>query len=603
MMTVDELLASAETASGRGDAEGAIASWRQAVAASPRLTLGHYRLGLALHHVGRTGEGIAHYQAVLATDPTYVEAWINLGDLHGKNADADQALAAWRKALELDTESQLAARNIAITLRNLGREGDALSAYRHLAALSPGKAEHWIEAGNLAARLKRHGEAEESYRLATLLDAQSLPAQIGWARALRALKHDEKALPVFQRILDEAPQLIDVRNDMGLCLMSLGRRDEAIALFRSLVAADGSHRISLANLANALQGTGVAADVREAIGLYDRLLAMESDNAGWQWNRSVAHWTLGEYDAAWRGYEARYDPRRGELRSTRPPEIGVPMWRGESLDGKRLLILQEQGFGDQIQCLRFIPRLAEAGAVVTVCVAPPLAPLVREMGSVANVITTYPANQRLDGEYDVWAFFMSLPGCLGLTEHDLPGPIPYLKVPGGGDATFAGRITHHAAGRPRVGLNWAGFSGHYNDRFRSLRFAELAPLLGREDVAFISLQHGRQDEAEAARTSGRLLMLGDEVRNFGDSAAILAELDWLVTVDSALAHLAGAMDCPTALLLPRNADFRWLLDRDDSPWYPSLRIYRQRRLGEWMPLLEQLAATPVTRERQVPRNK
>ncbi|MCF8211525.1 MAG: FkbM family methyltransferase, partial [Rhodoferax sp.] len=247
--------------------------------------------------------------------------------------------------------------------------------------------------------------------------------------------------------------------------------------------------------------------------------------------------------------------------------------------------------GDQIQCLRFVQPLLELGASVGVWVHPAVAPLASRVAGVQEVLTQAPAA----ATYDYWALMMSLPVRFKAGFDTLPGHYPYIATLADSANTddtaerLRKRIDRFAQGRLKVGINWAGNPSHPNDRHRSLQVSDIAAWLNMRQIAWVSLQTSRDPATEVWVARGNLLPLGDEIASFGDTAAIIAALDRVISIDSAVAHLAGAMGAPTWLLLPANPDYRWMLERTDSPWYPSIRLWRQDQLGAWAPTLAQVA--------------
>ena len=252
------------------------------------------------------------------------------------------------------------------------------------------------------------------------------------------------------------------------------------------------------------------------------------------------------------------------------------MWLGkESLDGKIILLHAEQGLGDTIQFVRYAPLLAARGAIVILEVQPQLVRLLSGMQGVAAVVAR---KERLP-HYDFHCPLLSLPLACATALDTIPAEIPYIVAADAGVASWRARLPQR---RPLVGLVWSGERSHDNDLNRSMRFEMLAPLLDIPEIAFISLQHEvREDDAALLQSHPEVLQIGPEFKDFADTAAALAVLDAVISVDTSVAHLAGAMGKPLFLLLPFAADFRWLRERADSPWYPSARLFRQPQFGDW----------------------
>ena len=555
-----------------GDLAGAVAGFLEVVAADPRHTPAHYHLGLALHEMGRTAEGIAHYRQLLERHPDYLDAWVNLGDLYGKAGQAESAIAAWQSALALDPESVLILNNLGITCNGIGQQKAALNYFRLATAIEPDRFDFWVWLGNIQLGLGSHRLAEKAYRQALRLNPSDAQVHNNLAVTLGNLGCVEDSIAEYRRALVCDANLADGLNNLALALHKQHLSEEAESLLRRCTEQHPRYALGWANLGMVLQGVGQLA---EAVKVIDKALELSPNQAGWLWNQSLAYFTLGDFPNAWQRFEARYDPTRNDPNFI-SPDLPFPMWQGEALAGKRLLLVKEQGFGDQIQCLRFAHELSESGASVDVWVHPALAGLFASAPGLRQVLVDKPLH-----DYDYWAYLMSVPARLNVGFNSLPGTVPYLFAPPEKSAQLKQQIDDFAQARLKIALNWAGNPTHPNDHNRSLADELLAPLLAIEEIAWISVQKDRGTMAESWVQSGKLLPRGDAINDFTDTAAMLANVDIVITVDSAVAHLAGAMGISTWLLLPANPDYRWMLERSNSPWYPSTQLWRQPTLGDW----------------------
>jgi tetratricopeptide (TPR) repeat protein len=419
-----------------------------------------------------------------------------------------------------------------------------------------------------------------------------------------ALRDFERALVSFDEGLRLEPDDAELLNGRGVALLELRRPCEALEAFDRLLASMPDHPEALGNRANALLRLN---RVAEAVAAYDRALELSPNNAPLFANRAaalrrldrphealmsatralaikpdlaharfveaVARLSLGDFGAGWRAYEARWQV--GWLASQRR-DFGAPLWLGEeSLAGKTILLHAEQGLGDTIQLARYAPLLAARAATIVLEVQPELVRLLSAMPGVTSVVAR---KAPLPG-YDFHCPLLSLPLACGTTLETIPADTPYL-APGEGDAAaWRARLPR---GRSLVGLVWSGERSHDNDLNRSMRLATLAPVLDLPGIGFVSLQHEVRDEDSGLlRSRGDVSAIGAAFKDFADTAAAIAALDAVIAVDTAVAHLAGAMGKPLFLLLPFAADFRWLRGRADSPWYPSARLFRQPRFGDW----------------------
>jgi len=419
-----------------------------------------------------------------------------------------------------------------------------------------------------------------------------------------ALRQFERALVSYDEALRLAPDLPELHNQRGVVLLELRRPAEALAAFERALACAPDYGDALGNRANALLRLN---RVSEAVEAYERALRLAPNSAPLLANHaaalrrldrphealmsaaralsidpdfgharfveSVAHLTLGEFGAGWRAYESRW--RIGWLASQRR-EFAAPLWLGEEpLAGKTILLHAEQGLGDTIQFARYVPLLAARGANIILEVQPQLVRLLAHLQGAAAVV----ARQAPLPAYDLHCPLMSLPLACATTLETIPAEVPYVAADAADVATFKARLPER---RPRVGLVWSGERSHDNDLNRSMRLATLLPLLDLPDIAFVGLQHEvREEDGALLRSRRDLAAVGSQFRDFADTAAAIESLDAVIAVDTAVAHLAGAMGKPLFLLLPFAADFRWLRQRSDSPWYPTARLFRQPRFGDW----------------------
>jgi tetratricopeptide (TPR) repeat protein len=423
-----------------------------------------------------------------------------------------------------------------------------------------------------------------------------------------SLRHYERALVSFDEGLRLEPDNGELLNGRGVTLLELRRPSEALESFDRLLASAPDHRDALGNRANALLKLN---RVAEALAAYERALELAPKNAPLLANRAaalrrldrphealmsaasalaikpgfaharfvegVARLSLGDFSAGWRAYEERWHV--GWLASQRR-DCGAPLWLGEaSLDGKTILLHAEQGMGDTIQFVRYAPLLTARGAKIVLEVQPELVRLLSAMPGLATVV----ARKEPLPRYDFHCPLLSLPLACGTTLETIPAEIPYVAAGEGDVAAFMelwrARLPRQ---RPLVGLVWSGERSHDNDLNRSMRLATLAPLFDLPDVAFVSLQYEvREADTALLESRGNVSPIGAGFKDFADTAAAIAALDAVIAVDTAVAHLAGAMGKPLFLLLPFAADFRWLRGRADSPWYPSARLFRQPQFGDW----------------------
>ena len=491
--------------------------------------------------------------------------------------DRHRALALFGRATALAPGCAQAWAGAGLALQALGRPGEATAALCRARVLDPGLATARNALGTLflgrglAAEAK--GEFTAAIRAAPgwwmpWVNLGLLAQRTGDAAAALAPLHEATRL---------APGCAEAWHGLGTALQLLGRDGEAEAAHRRALALDPRHLLARANLGRALRAQN---RLEEAAAAYHAALALRPDHAETRWNLAVTDFLRGDWAAAWEGAEWRW---RVPGFPTRPRGFAQPLWQGEPAPGRTLLLHAEQGFGDTLMMLRYLPQAAASGARLLLELPAALLPLAAGL----------PAEPVAEGSplpaFDLHCPLLSLPRAFATTPATIPAA-PYLRPPAAAAARWAGRLPEDG-GPPRVGLVWAGRPSHANDARRSIGLAALAPLLAMPGLRFLALQAGPR-AAEIARLGlgPQLEDLSPELTDFGETAAALARLDLLVTVDTAVLHLAGALGLRFLALLPFAPDWRWLPGRDDTPWYPSGRLLRQAAPGDWSAPVAALAA-------------
>ena len=389
----------------------------------------------------------------------------------------------------------------------------------------------------------------------------------------------QDALPEYLKAADLNPKNVTAWSNAGAILQQLGRHEEALGALNKALALDPKHALSLNNTGLAFSELGEFGLARECLNM---AVEVKPDYEAARWNRAILDLLHGDYTRGWEGHELRHVQlgRIGGLRTF--PE---PRWNGERFDGKRLLIWPEQGLGDQLQFIRFLPRVKALGGTVVLMCAAPLRDMFRALVPSADevVVTDTPYEA-----CDLQAPLMSLPYILGLGDELDSACVPYLRPVGEMPAQIGGVLTNSSR-KPRVGVVWAGQPKHQNDANRSINLDIFSKMFDCSDVEWYSVQKGEAAETRLAELNVRraselaptIAGLGPLFMSFMDTSHALSRLDLVITVDTAVAHLAGAMGIPCWVLLPFNPDWRWQITRSDTPWYPSLRLFRQPKRGEW----------------------
>jgi tetratricopeptide (TPR) repeat protein len=492
--------------------------------------------------------------AALRSNPDSFDALHCLGHIAYQRCDLAKALALFQSALKIDLGRADGFASLGLVFHSLRQFERALFCYDERLRIAPDDLD----------LLNRRGVA------------------------CLELARPRDALEDFDRVLGVAPDHLDALGNRGNALIKLNRPEEALAAYdRALTLSPGNVQL-LTNRAVALRRLDRP---HEALMSAASALAARPDFEQARFVESVARLTLGDFSAGWRGYEARWSV--GALASYRRV-FDAPRWLGdEPLDGKTILVHAEQGFGDTIQFVRYAALLAARGAVVVFEVQRELVRLLSRVSGVSAVVARGQALPRCDFHSPL----LSLPLAFRTELATIPADSPYITPEADAVSAWRARLPE---GRPLIGLVWSGESTHDNDHNRSMRLEKLSPLLDVPRIAFASLQHEvRAADAEFLQSHPGLCRIGEQFTDFADTAAAMASLDAVVAVDTAVAHLAGAMAKPLFLLLPFAADFRWLRERRDSPWYPTAQLYRQHAFGDWSGVIAALSQDLQSRASRV----
>ncbi|WP_050451881.1 tetratricopeptide repeat protein [Candidatus Burkholderia verschuerenii] len=414
---------------------------------------------------------------------------------------------------------------------------------------------------------------------------------LGWLRfklgfALERQDAFDGAIEAYKNAVALNSEIVEAHNNLGNLLLRMIRPVEAESALRAAVALRPGEASLLCNLANVLSAQD---RLEESEAMYRRALASDGRHANARFHLALLLLSQGRCEEGWQLHESRLDPTL-PYQDIRLPELTYPQWQGESLQGKRIVVIVEQGLGDGIQFSRYFPLLKARGAarVTLVC----WRPLIRLFSNMSGVDQCVDMNDGI-APHDYWCCSLSLPLCFGTTFDSIPSSMPYLAPLPGDVAIWPRRLPESA---PKVGLVWAGdpraSSPQLNevDRLRSMRAVDFLPLLSIPGITFISLQKGDAANVQLAELPAAMRPFDPmpDVTDFADKAAIIASLDLVISVDTSTAHLAGAMNMPVWILSRHDGCWRWLRDRDDSPWYPSARLFRQRVPGNWGEVIERV---------------
>jgi tetratricopeptide (TPR) repeat protein len=520
----------------------------------------HQAAGAAIAAQGRHTVALEHYRRAIARQPNFAEAYLMQGNSLFECDNFVAAAISYQQAIRLRPGYTKAICNLGNTLFRLNRIKEAVGCYERALTIDPTLAAIYNNLGNALVERLEFERAEGCFRKALLLDASD---------------------PKFY-------------NGLGNVLLRRFALGEAEQAYRDALALDPLYAVAHVNLATALMKQGRSQEMYEH---YQCGLALNPDSPGARYNLSIADLRAGKFRQGWLGHESRWQfhelhmkPRPFAVDFGQTP--AVPQWRGEAIAGKTILLHAEQGFGDTIQFARYAPLVAKRGARVVLEVQAPLRRLMSNLPGVDQVV----AHGDPLPSFDLHCPLMSLPFAFDTTVETIPDITPYLSAPSSSIAEAHKRFPNHDQSPKslRVGIIWAGNPKHRGDGLRSIHLSALEPLASIPGLMLISVQKDAATEQirkVSERLRSRIIDTGATLNDFADTAALVSTLDLVISVDTAVAHLSGALGVPVWLLVPYLADWRWMENRDDSPWYPTTRIFRQPSPGDWGGVVDQVART------------
>jgi tetratricopeptide (TPR) repeat protein len=574
-----------------GKVDEALDAWQHAVQLQPADAQLHHRLALAQASHGQRREAISHFRQALQLQPDHAEALAHLGVALAEEGQRQEAIVCFQQTLQRYPTAAPNLHNLGVALAKEGRLPEAVENLERVVQLRPDSAEALYTLGSVLNQMGRTEEAIDRLRRCLQLQPQHPGACNNLGLVLTEAKQPHEAVIVLQHAVRLQPNLKEAHNNLGLAYYNLGRFAEAEASFQQALRLDSRYVEAHSNLGSVHKEQG---RFQEALACYQLALWLAPDQVSTRYNRSLALLQQGNYAEGWREYEWRW-----QRPQTPPRSFRQPRWDGSILPQKTILLWSEQGLGDVIQFVRYAAVVKQrVGRVVLYC-PPPLVPLLSGCPGVDQIV----AEGQVVAGFDIQAPLMSLPRLLGTTLETVPQGIPYVLVDSARVAAWRARLP--GAGTLRIGIVWQGNPRHAWDRHRSAPLASWEALARVAHVTLISLQKGPgREQLDAVRKRFDVWDLGDELDESGgafvDTAAVMASLDLVVTVDTAAAHLAGALGVPVWLALSRIADWRWLREHEDTPWYPSMRLFWQKQLGDWPAVFASMAEAlrPLAAARQ-----
>jgi len=555
----------------------ALVSFERAIALDPRSALAFGNRGNAYLELRRFDAAAASYDQAIALDPEDAEPFYNRASALQELGRLDEAVASYERAIALRPDYGECWNNCGVALQGLQRFEEAIARFDQAIALKPDFAEAWNNRGAALRDLKRFEEAVTSYDNAIALKPNYAEAFGFRGHALAQLKRLNEALASYDRAIALNPNDAEVFANRGTVLQDLNRWDEALVSYDQAITLKPDS-------AGAFNNRGVAQGYfkrfDEALASYDKAVMLQPDYAEAFSNRGLLHLLLGSYKNGWEDYEWR-----GKIPRV-PPSIGSAIWRDQDLTGRHLFVSTEQGLGDTIQFARYLPLLVERKAKVTFLPPPNLIRLLRPLAVGLRIVTSI-------GELETFDFhcaLLDLPLRFKTDLSSIPAKVPYLRAEETLVSRWKQRLGAHGF---KIGIAWQGNPQSGADQNRSVPLSQFARLSRVNGVRLINLQkHHGLDQLARLPPEVKIETLGDDFDGgpdaFIDTAAVMETLDLIITSDTSVAHLAGALGRPTWVALRNVPDWRWLLDRSDSPWYPTLRLFRQVEWSCWEPVFAEI---------------
>ncbi len=539
---------------------------------------------IALHRQGRVAEAQAIYEAILKDNPNHFDALHLLGIAASQLGNSQSAVDLITLAVTIKPDHADAHYNLGKALGELKQLAGAVASYDKAIRLKPDHADAYSNRGNALNELKQFDAALASCDMAISLKPDYAAAYSNRGNALKGLKQFDAALISYDRAISINPDFADAYSNRGVTLQRLKQFNAAVASYDKAICIKPDHAEAYSNRGSALLELR---QLDDALASYDHAISVATDYAEAYWNKSLTLLLTGDFALGWELYEWRWDR---QLHKKRKPSFIQPLWLGaEPLSGRTILLHSEQGFGDTIQFVRYATLVAKRGARVIAIVPKELMSLLKGV----NGINVWLESGCKLPAFDFHCPLLSLPLAFKTTLATIPSNHAYLKSDFEKVTMWSKKLG--AKTQPRIGIAWTGNSEHENDHNRSIELSSFIEYLP-DGYEYVSLQKEIRNVDKAALVaSPRLKHFGDQISDFSDTAALCDLMDLVISVDTSVAHLSGALGKATWVLLPYMPDWRWLLDRDDSPWYSTIKLYRQDETREWRNVFERINADLLLR--------
>ena len=621
MPTVTETIENAAQHHQNGHLQQAEQMYRLILQSNPDNPVALHSLGVIAHQKGNHDAAVELISKAIANNPQIPQFHNTLGLIFEVLGKYEEAFAAYQQAVSVKPDYAEAYHNMAVALQSQSQYAAAVEKCEQAVSIKPDYAEAYNTMGFSLEKQEQYTEAVENYKKAIQFKSDFVEAYNHLGVVLNAQNRSAEAILNYKQALRLDPNYAEVYNNLGIALKDQEQFAEAIANFEQAIRLEPDFAEAYYNLANSLrdeaQSNGAIENYRQAVQLkpdfaeaynhlgsvlnakgkyakviendkaienYRRALQIKPDCAEAHWNLSIALLRIGRFTEGWKEYEWRLNP---SLKVTvYPHSYETPRWDGSCFKGKRLIVHCEQGLGDTLHFVRYLPMVKARGGTVILEVRKPLYRLLQSFPGIDELVEASFDNKPAI-KFDYHVSLMDLPKIFETTLETIPAEVPYIHACPTKSEYWRKKLT---GADFKVGVVWAGSPTHGNDRYRSCTLKHFAPLTEVDGVRLYGLQKGEAAaQAEELADEMAITNIGTEFEDFTDTAAAIENLDMVISVDTSVLHLAGAMGKPAWALLPFSPDWRWMLDRQDSPWYPTMKLFRQKKWGQWEPVVQDVA--------------
>jgi len=581
MNDVIEILNSATHSHQAGNLQKAEQLYSQIIEKDPDHSDALHLLGVVAHQKGKNDAASDLIARAIASDSENPHYHDSLGLVFEAMGKTDQAICSYKKAILLNTDYSQAYMNLAIALMESGNFSAAIEKCNQIISLFSPSARVYNLMGYCYEKQASFTSAIKNYRLAIGLKPDFVEPYNHLGVIFNNQQRYDQAKDICRKALEVDPDYAEARNNFAVALEGLGQHADAVANLQKAISLNPECSDFYYNLGNCLRNQNQCA---QAIQLYKKAIQIDPDYAKAHWNLAISYLQIGNLTLGWQQYQWRRNPKAGI--PTYPHNFNQSYWDGSSLAGKSLLVHYEQGFGDNIQFIRYLPMLKKLGGTVICEVQQPLYSLFQQIEGVDEFVQARSDGKAPDVDFDLHISTLDLPRLFRTTLENIPRKVPYLNAEPVKTEYWRNKLDSQSF---KVGIIWSGSATHENDHNRSCSLKHFAPLTKIQGVKLYGLQKELNDQSTKLAAEMQIACLGGEFQDFTDTAAAIENMDLVISVDTSVLHLAGAMGKPAWALIPFGPDWRWMLDRCDSPWYPTMRLFRQKEPGNWDGLFTQVA--------------